>query len=220
MYTLINILIFVPVFLLSFDKRVHFYTHFKALFKAIGIVAVPFLVWDYIFTYYGIWGFNTKYLSGLYIANLPLGELLFFITVPYACIFIDACKDAYFPRSIPKKVSLLLFLTYFTLYLILFSQSWGWYPGFNLIAFTFIMGITYFKKKQELLNEFFPSFLLTLIPFLIVNGVLTGSFLESPIVWYNDNENMGLRLGTIPLEDILYSFNLLFSIYALKKHFT
>ena len=37
-----------------------------------------------------------------------------------------------------------------------------------------------------------------------MNGWLTGMFTEEPIVWYNDMQNMGLRLGTIPVEDLIY----------------
>ncbi len=62
------------------------------------------------------------------------------------------------------------------------------------------------------LQEYFPSFLVILIPFLIVNGILTGSFIDEPVVWYNDDENIGFRLFTIPIEDVFYAFNLLFSI--------
>jgi lycopene cyclase domain-containing protein len=49
------------------------------------------------------------------------------------------------------------------------------------------------------------SYLLSLIPFFGVNGVLTAL----PVVIYNDAENLGIRLGTIPLDDTVYSFLLL-----------
>jgi len=59
-------------------------------------------------------------------------------------------------------------------------------------------------------NGFFLSFLFILIPFFIVNGILTGSMIDAPIVWYNDDENLGVRLATIPIEDIGYAFSMLF----------
>ena len=43
-----------------------------------------------------------------------------------------------------------------------------------------------------------------LIPFLIVNGLLTGSFLDNPIVWYSELEIVGYRIFTIPVEDAFY----------------
>lgn len=48
-----------------------------------------------------------------------------------------------------------------------------------------------------------------LIPIFIVNGILTGTGLESPVVWYDNNENLGLRLTTNPFEDVIYGFELL-----------
>jgi len=48
-----------------------------------------------------------------------------------------------------------------------------------------------------------------LIPFFIVNGILTGTGIEGNIVWYNDEQNLGIRLLTIPIEDSAYAFSLI-----------
>jgi lycopene cyclase domain-containing protein len=48
-----------------------------------------------------------------------------------------------------------------------------------------------------------------MIPFLIVNGILTGTGLEKPVVRYNPNEMIGLRLLSIPVEDVFYGLLML-----------
>lgn len=53
------------------------------------------------------------------------------------------------------------------------------------------------------------AYVISLIPFLIVNGVLTGTGIDGEIVWYNKLHNMGLRLVTIPIEDTIYSLLML-----------
>ncbi|CUT04727.1 lycopene cyclase domain-containing protein, partial [Candidatus Kryptobacter tengchongensis] len=64
-------------------------------------------------------------------------------------------------------------------------------------------------------KEFAISYLILLFPFLIVNGTLTGSFTAEPIVWYNENAILGIRVLTIPIEDFLYAFSLIILNIAL-----
>jgi len=75
------------------------------------------------------------------------------------------------------------------------------------------------KKDFKLLQRYFPTFMVMLIPFFIVNGILTGSFIENEVVWYNDNENLGIRLGTIPVEDVVYAFTLILTNLYLMSIF-
>lgn len=54
-------------------------------------------------------------------------------------------------------------------------------------------------------TAFLIAYLIILIPFLVVNGLLTAI----PVVLYNDNENLGIRLYTIPIEDVFYGMLLI-----------
>jgi lycopene cyclase domain-containing protein len=42
-----------------------------------------------------------------------------------------------------------------------------------------------------------------------VNGILTGLFIDDSVVWYNNSHTLGMRIGTIPLEDFFYAFLLI-----------
>ena len=58
-----------------------------------------------------------------------------------------------------------------------------------------------------------------LIPFFLVNGILTGSFIEEQVVWYNNSENLNLRVFTIPIEDTIYAFSLILTNLVLTEYF-
>ena len=83
LYLIILLLSFSIPFAYSFEKKMHFIKHWKAVFSAITIVAVVYIAWDVIFTKIGVWGFNPTYYLGVTFFNLPLEEILFFFLIPY-----------------------------------------------------------------------------------------------------------------------------------------
>jgi lycopene cyclase domain-containing protein len=211
---------FTGPFLLSFDRRVHFYTYWKRLFPAISIVAVLFIIWDQLFTQEKIWGFTPEYLQGIYLGDLPLEEVLFFFVVPYACVFIYEVLKAYFPNlKLMKLGQVVAFAITFAGFLFGTLHMDNWYTASAcLIASLLTVGI-YFVERVSWYGNFALMYLVAMIPFLIVNGVLTGAVTPDPVVWYSADHIMGPRIITIPVEDMFYNYSMLLPIVWLFERF-
>jgi lycopene cyclase domain-containing protein len=196
-YLLINFLtIFFPI-ILSFDKRVQFFKSWKFIVPGLFITGLLFII-------------------GVYMFNLPLEEILFFVTVPFACVFVYECLNYYVKKDILKDYS-----SYITYILIILSalMLWQYYDRvYTLITFgllALVLLLAEFILKSSILSRFYLAYLVSLFPFYIVNGILT----SIPIVMYNDVENMALRVGTIPLEDHFYSMSMLLINILLFEYF-
>lgn len=210
LYALLLLLTFFFPFILSFDKKVHFYKGWKTILPSIVIVGFVFVLTDIFLTDNGVWGFNSNYHSNLFLFNLPIEEWLFFIVVPYACIFIHEVIVAYFPKlkfsdKTSSAISLFLFITIGLIGILHYNKIYTIY----VVVLTLIALIWALFSKSKILNSFYVTFLIMLIPFLIVNSILTGSFIEQEVVWYNDLENLGVRIFMIPVEDAAYAFSLI-----------
>ena len=185
---------------LSFDGRVNFYKKWKFALQAGIIVAIPFVVWDSLFTKHSFWGFNSERILGIKWLDLPIEEISFFIVIPFCCIFIAELLSFFnyqFPGKFWNKLSLIIGIGLFCIGIRFFDQ---WYTllsfglgGLSIIVLFFMKAINW--------NRFWLLYLIHLIPFLVVNGFLT----FYPVVWYNNAENLGIRIGTIPIEDTSYS---------------
>ena len=200
--------IFIPL-IASFYPKHAFYKHWLSFFKANVIITILFLIWDYAFTAMAVWGFNPDYLTGIFLGNLPLEEVLFFISIPFCCVFSYFAFTFLVKTSPLKKIqhhitSALILIT-FVLTLLYFDR-WYTATACGLTALYLI----YLKWKKVDLGYHYLTYLFILPFFFISNGILTGSFLEAPIVWYNDAENIGIRLFTIPIEDSIYGLLLIF----------
>ena len=205
LYLWINVLSFILPFIFSFYPKANFSRKWKYVLPAIAISAVVFLTWDVLFTRLGIWGFNPQYTLDTKVAGLPVEELLFFICIPYACLFTYFAlnhlieKDHLFLYQELINSFLIIALLILGLYNIDKAYTAATFMGTGLfLAFVFL------KLRMRFMGRFYFAFAVILIPFLIVNGFLTGLFTEEPVVWYNDDENLGIRLGTIPIEDVVY----------------
>jgi lycopene cyclase domain-containing protein len=220
LYLLINILSISIPLALSFDKRVRFFTHWKFFFPAMLVTMAIFITWDVIFTSRGIWGFEARYHADRVFLGLPLEEYLFFITIPYASVFTIHVIDHYFPALRfndfqVRLISLLLIAFLLMTAIININRA---YTAVNFIFSALLIGLVLLTRRA-LLRQFYLSYLVILIPFMIVNGILTGSFIQDQVVWYNDQENLGIRLGTIPLEDVFYGMSLILLNHYLTETF-
>lgn len=173
------------------------------------IPAVLYIAWDIYFTYLGVWSFNAAYITGVEVYNLPLEEVLFFFIVPYCCVFIYACIRSYFPNLVNKKnADLLLKILAVLLLVIGIFYVDKYYTGWTFIITGICILLLYlFKNFFGGFDavSFLVSFAICLVPFLIVNGFLTAI----PVVQYNNAENLGFRIYTIPFEDAFYGMLLI-----------
>lgn len=214
-YLLIDFFSIIFPFLFSFHPKLKFYKEWKFVFPALIITAAFFLLWDYFFTKWGVWSFNPKYLIGIYIAGMPVEEWMFFIFIPYSCIFIYHCLNIFF-----EKDWLFKYLTGINLG-VLFTLILGMLFFYNrMYTFTTALFLTIYLlflifKKVKFLGKFYRAYLVSQIPFLVVNGILT----SLPVVIYNNLENTSTRFYTIPIEDFFYSLLMLIMNISLMEYF-
>ena len=204
-YLWIDLLTLLGPLALSFDRRVRFWRSWGALFPSILVAGGLHAVWDALVAARGDWGFNPAYVLPVRLFGLPLEELLFFVAVPYACVFVYEAgrvllreRSVAFPRFLSFAIAGVAAATAFVFrgqhYTFLVCLAFG---GFFLLAGIAAPGLLR-------TSSFWIGQLLGYLPFLVVNGILTAL----PVVTYDRGAIWGVRAYTIPLEDFLYSFTL------------
>ena len=200
---------FIIPFIFSFHQKIKFYKFFKQIAASLSLIGFFFIIWDIYFTKIGVWGFDKKHHSSIMLSNLPLEEVLFFFVIPFVCVF------TYFVLSEKKVLNLNINTTFLKLICILlivlavlfFKNAYT----ISVLILTILILLYIIYYRPDWIGYFFSMYLIIhLFPFLLVNGVLTGYITDFPPVWYDSNNIIGVRLGTIPVEDFLYSFILLF----------
>ncbi|TAF43686.1 MAG: lycopene cyclase domain-containing protein [Sphingobacteriales bacterium] len=215
-YLWLNFLtVFFPI-ILSFDKKVAYYKQWKYIFPSLFLTGILYLAWDYIFTKHQVWSFNPNYIVGIYFYGLPLEEILFFITIPFACIFIYLCllayiKTDYLANLAPYINNVLLLFS--VLMLLMYIDRL--YSCINFGTLFLVLLYVHFNPNLMQMGRVYMAYMVTLLPFYIVNGLLT----SIPVVMYNNAENMGVRVGSIPLEDHFYSLSLFVINLIFYQHF-
>ena len=209
LYLKILLCSFCVPFLFSFHSKIQFFKYFKIAFLSISSVSFFFIFWDIIYTDLKVWGFNEKHHSKLLFFKLPLEEILFFYVIPFCCLFTYFVfrKFNFSIRDRLNNYKIIFSVLLFLLAILNYSKLYT-FSVCMLSAVIFLME----RKPSYWWGTFILTyFVITLIPFLIVNGLLTGFLhFDNPPVWYNPNHMLGFRFFTIPFEDFFYNFILLY----------
>ena len=218
-YSLILFFTVIVCFIASFDKRLLFHEHFGAFIKASVLVAIPFIVWDVLFTKNGVWWFNTDYTLGIMIAGLPLEEILFFIFIPFSCVFTYYCIDKYYKLTwLSGFNNLIVFISTIVCSVIALLHYDKIYTLVTAVVTIATLIYLHFIVRVDWISKASVVFTILMLGFFPVNGVLTGSFIENPIVNYNPKDFLGIRIITIPIEDAVYGYaQFLLVLYFFKK---
>lgn len=209
-YLLINFFTILIPFVFSFHPKLNFHKTWHAFFPAVILTGIIFIAGDIYFTHLGIWGFNEQYLTGLNIFNLPVEEVLFFFCIPYACVFTFHCLNLFIEKSFSKTLEEKITFSFILLSIIIALVNLQYiYTATTFLSLAFLLAISSYVLKITWLIKCYLIYAILLLPFLVVNGLLTGTGLENPVVWYNENEFMGIRILTIPMEDIFYGLELI-----------
>lgn len=184
--------------------------------QAVTWVAVPFVIIDMFVHARGWWSYNPTFILGYRIAGLPIEEIAFFFVVPFACLFLYVALGKLLSVAIVSKVR----FTYIAVSLVVFASSViiqemkerTVIDGLVMIG---VIALLYMDMKgRAMTNVQMIWSLLVAGLFLIVNGVLTGI----PVVTYDHSYGSALRIGSIPVADMLYNVSLLVSVLLVYRY--
>jgi len=220
-YLFLNAIILAFPLIFSFERRwIKFYKKLKPLLVSLFVVGIFFISWDVFATSRGHWSFNPAYVNDIKLLGLPLEEILFFVTVPYSCLFVFESvfhffgdKKLFSPRKwLFSIIGILIILSAFGFY----NKEYTFLAILSVgisILFVSIVNVKLFSSRTYWIYT-----ILTLLLFLIFNYLLT----SYPVVQYSSTAITGFRVTTIPIEDFLFNFSMLTDyliiyIWASKK---
>ena len=233
-YLLVDLFCLSGPFFLSFHKSVAFYKNFKPLAAGILLMSAVYLPWDILFTHWGIWNFNPKFTMQSRWFLLPIEEWLFFVAVPFACVFTFECVR-YFKKTAPSKrftqITSFSVLAISTVLCVFAAFEELWYT-FSATLLCSAMLLFHIQRRSEFLGYFLFAWFILLIPFYMSNGILTGlHFYDFPlintsqvniteaIVRYNNQFNLGIRIWSVPLEDFFYGLAMILLVLTPYEYF-
>jgi len=211
-YLMLDLLVLAAPLALSFDRRVAFYRKWPELFAAIAAIVLAFGAWDVWKTAIGVWSFNDEYAGTIRWLGLPPAEWFFFVAIPYACVFILACVRAYVRDAelAASRAPWLVLAAAFALPVpFVLART---YTAVVLVSAALALSLGALASPATLASRnTWIALGVTYVPFALANGILTGK----PVVLYDDARNLGIRVGTIPVEDFVFSFSMLLASFVL-----
>ena len=205
-YLLFNLIVIGGPVVSHFNRQIKGMSRWRLKLLTNGIVMIPYVIWDVLVTG-SHWHFNEAYTLDFRLLGLPMGEWLFFITVPFGCLLVwETLPDA----KLSTRLRVLRYVRA-VLYVALPIGVWIFSTGKQYTGLVFccfgIVGVadTFLRTDLFLQSKTYSYFAIVSGLILVFNGYLTAR----PVVLYGETYQMGYRILTIPVEDFGYGFTLM-----------
>ena len=206
-YLMFNLIVIVGPVVSQFNRQIKPISHWRLKLVTSGIVMIPYIIWDMLVTDLH-WWFNKAYTLDFRLFSLPIGEWLFFVTVPFGCLLVWETlphADSWLVQLKSLRYVRAVLCAALLIGIWVFSTG-KQYTGLVLCCFGLVGLVDAFLGIDLLLRP--KTYLYLAIVFgliLVFNGYLTAR----PIVLYGEAYQSGYRILTIPVEDFGYGFTLM-----------
>lgn len=207
-YLLINLAIIIGPLAFTFHRKIKYYTQLLIVAKTTFFVSTTYICLDVFAHKIGFWDYSPLRTTAISIFDLPLGEVLFFITIPYSCLFVWVILKTHTKKVVHNHNYLFLFIQVLSLLLIVIGYTFGLGRYYLETLGLIILIVIAYKYNLIVLfrsRQYYLFLIFGFTVFLLFNYLLT----SYPVVVYDDSFSSGIRLATIPLEDFFYNFSLL-----------
>jgi len=206
-YALVLIVMVVITMFLFVKKTIVFFTELKYMIPAILFSGAIFILFNHRLLETGIISFNSSFLAGKYLFNLPVEEWLFLPVISLFSFSVYILITVLFPNF--EKPTLFLVIS---IILLLGFGFMAWYSRQKLIPFfiffliTIYLGYTIFRNRFKMhLTKFYISYAIAVIPYFLIKGLLH----SLPVVIYNTGYTLGIHILNVPVEEFGYFFLLM-----------
>lgn len=210
-YLAMDAVIFGPAFIYASARRRLSVRQWLGVFASIILVATPFVAWDVAVTGHH-WWFDARYVVGVELLGLPVEEWLFFVAVPFACLFLWITVFAERGRARPglRRAGLWVGISLTALAAVVWMLG-PQYSALALLALgSFLVADCTFGVAAST-HGGAPRFALAVV---LLTVVFDGFLTARPVVHYAPSAISGVRLGSIPIEDFGYGLALVGSVVA------
>jgi len=213
-YLLINLaFLLIPVLLFSV-RQLNFTEQSKFIILAVLINVFAFSVPTEFLTQLKVIAFNPSYMTGMTLWQLPIEELLLSLILPLCGLSVYLFLNLRFPDNGPEKYSLAV--SNMMIGVCIAMLYFGHQKLYTLFTFSilivFIVYIEYMNKIR-FMYRFYRAFLVSLIPFYILYGVLV----NLPVVNFNRLQTLNFSQLNIPFEAPFYFMGmLLLTVYLFE----
>lgn len=206
-YLLILFVMSAVTMFLFVKKTIVFFTELKYMIPAIIFSGGIFILLNIRLLEIGIISFNYNFLVGKNLLNLPIEEWLFLLLISLFSFSVYILVNVNLANF--EKPN--LFLAISVILLLVFGFG-AWFSREKLVPFfiffllTIYFGYTIFRNRFKMhLSKFYVSYGIAVVPFFLFKGILY----SLPVIFYNNEHILGIRLFSVPIEEFGFFFLLM-----------